>query len=134
MKMKRIIALLTASYLLVACGVTQVHTMGDVPRDKVAFIEGVPGYNPLSIITIEIYSIDGVRVTRKTNVFEVAAGEHEIEVMCRREQPEFIQRHYVFNITLKAGHRYKPQLDMTQECMVNYIDKVTGKKYVGKEN
>ena len=134
MKVKRFLLLLIAISSITACGVTHVHTMGNVPHDQVAFIEGVPGYNPLSIISVEIYSIDGVRVTRKSNVFEVAAGEHEIEVMCRREQPEFIQRHYVFNITLKAGHRYKPQLDMTQDCLVNYIDKTTGKKYIGREN
>jgi len=134
MNVKRFLLHLMTLFFLTACGVTQVHTMGDVPRDKVAYIEGVPGYNPLSIITVEIYSIDGVKVTRKSNVFEVAAGEHEIEVMCRREQPEFIQRHYIFKMTLKAGHRYRPQLDMTQDCLVNYIDKATGKKYSGTES
>jgi len=120
--------------LVSACGVTHVHEMGVVPHDKVAFIEGVPGWNPLSVITVQIYSIDGKKVSRTNNVFEVRAGEHEIEIMCRREQPEFIQRHYVFSMTLKAGHRYKPQLDMTQDCLVNYIDKTTGKKYIGSEN
>jgi len=119
---------------LTACGVTHVHDKGDIAHEKVAFIEGVPGYNPLSIITVEIYSIDNKKVTRKTNVFEVAAGEHRIEVMCRREQPEFIQRYFVFNFTLKAGHRYKPRLDMTKDCHIDYIDKATGKKYTGVES
>ena len=119
---------------LTACGVTHVHDKGDIAHDQVAFIEGVPGYNPLSIITVQIYSIDNKKVTRKTNVFELSAGEHRIEVMCRREQPEFIQRYFVFTIQLKAGHRYKPRLDMTKECHVDYVDKATGKKYTGTES
>lgn len=119
---------------LTACGVTHVHDKGEIAHEKVAFIEGLPGYNPLSIITVQIYSIDNKKVTRKTNVFEVSAGEHRIEVVCRREQPDYIQHHFVFNMTLKAGHRYKPQLDMTQPCHIDYIDKTTGKKYIGEES
>ena len=134
MNAKRFFSLLVLISTVTACGVTHVHEKGQVPHDKVAFIEGLPGYNPLSIITVQVYSIDNKKVTRKTNVFEVSAGEHTIEVMCRREQPEYIQRYFVFTMQLKAGHNYKPRLDMTQDCHVDYIDKVTGKKYVGTEN
>lgn len=134
MKVKRFFYLLPIILILSACGVTQVHQIGDVSENEVAFIEGVPGYNPLSIITVQIYSIDNKKVPRNNNVFQVAAGQHTIEVMCRREQPEFIQRHFVFTIVLKAGHRYKPKLDMTKDCHVDYIDKTTGKKYIGVES
>lgn len=134
MNVKRFFYLMITGLALTACGVTHVHDKGSIPHDKVSFIEGLPGYNPLSIITVQIYSIDNKKVTRKTNVFEVAAGEHRIEVMCRREQPEFIQRYLVFNFHLKAGHRYKPRLDMTKDCHFDYIDKASGKKYTGTES
>lgn len=129
---KRVFIFLLAGFLA-SCGVTHVHTMGTLPHDEVAFIEGVPGWNPLSVITVQIYSIDGKVVSRKNNVFEVLAGEHEIEIMCRREQPDFIQRHFVFKLTVVAGHRYKPKLDMTKDCHVDYMDRTTGKKYTGTE-
>ena len=134
MNAKRFFYLMIAMLTLTACGVTQVSDQGLIPRDKVAFIEGLPGYNPLSIITVQIYSIDNKKVTRKTNVFEVSAGEHRIEAVCRREQPDFIQRYLVFDFHLKAGHRYKPRLDMTKDCHFDYIDKTTGKKYTGVES
>lgn len=134
MKVNRFFILLIILLTVSACGVTTVHELGSVPRDQVAFIEGVPGWNPLSVITVQVYSIDGKKVIRSNNVFEVRAGEHEIEIMCRREQPEFIQRHFSFKFILKAGHRYKPRLDMTKDCHVDYIDKATGKKYTGTES
>ena len=134
MKVRIFFLLVSVSSLLIACGVTPVHEGGKLPRDQVAYIAGLPGWNPLSLITVEVYSIDNKKVSRKSNTYEVKPGMHRLEVRCSHEKPEFIQRYFVFNINMKAGNRYRPKLDMSKDCHVDYIETATGKKITGSEN
>lgn len=134
MKVKVFLSLFISIWLITSCGTTALHDSGKLTREQAAYIVGLPGWNPLSIITVQVYSIDNKKVTRKTNKFEVAPGKHRLEVRCSREKPEFLQRHYVFNINMLAGHRYKPKLDMTKECYVMYEESGTGKQIVGVES
>ena len=134
MKVRIFFYLLLSAFLLNACGVTPVHDGEKLPRDQVAYIAGLPGWNPLSLITVQVYSIDSKKVTRKTNTFEVKPGMHRLEVRCSHDKPEFVQRYFVFNINMKAGARYRPKLDMSKDCHVDYIESATGRKIIGIEN
>lgn len=134
---RRIIAkttMLLIPIILVACAAEHVHERGELDDKKVAYVKGLPGWNPLSVIAVTIYRIDGKPVNSKAARYELLPGEHEIKVSCTRETPDHVQRDFVFNILLKAGHSYKPRLDMTRDCHVNYIDETTGKIYTGTEN
>ena len=118
---------------LTACGAVSPHANGTATSSKMAVIKGVPGWNPLSLIAVQIYSIDGKKINGKNTRIELLPGQHQLKVRCSREDPEPIQRFYLFDMVLKAGHEYKPKLDMTQECYLNYIDTMTGKLFMGIE-
>ena len=118
---------------LAGCSPTHVHERGDMPHQKVAFIKGLPGWNPLSVIAVDIYRIDGAKVKAKNDYFEVLPGMHEISVRCSREKPEHISLYYRFSIDMKSGHTYRPKLDMTKECYMVYIDENSGAVYQGTE-
>ena len=98
-----------------------------------AIIKGLPGWNPLSVIAVQIYRIDGVKYNKPRSKYELASGKHEIKVRCSRSKPEQVQRYYTFDLYLKAGHVYKPKLDMTKDCYVTYVDATTGEKFIGVE-
>ncbi|MDH5394299.1 MAG: hypothetical protein OEY11_14020 [Gammaproteobacteria bacterium] len=123
------------SLLLTACG-SNANIKNLAAADPgMAIIKGIPGWNPLSVITVQLYRLDGKKVSSQYNRFEVLPGEHELKVRCRRESPEAIEsaeaieRYYTFKINLKAGHEYKPKLDMTRDCYLQYIDANTGKSF-----
>lgn len=133
MKNKRLLMVFIsiAFSVLAACSMSPVQQTS--ASKHTALIKGLSGWNPLSVIAIQIYRIDGKKFQKASN-HEVAAGKHEVEVRCSRETPERVQRYYVFDMYLKAGHVYKPKLDMTKDCYVYYIDVATGKKYIGVED
>lgn len=99
-----------------------------------ATIKGLPGWNPLSVIAVQIYQIDSRKYQKPRSKYELSAGKHKIKVRCSREKPERVQRYYTFDLYLKAGHVYKPKLDMTKDCYLSYIDATTGKKFIGVED
>jgi len=115
--------------ILSACSTGQLKT-DDKQKDNVAVIKGLSAWNPLSVIAVQLYKIDGKKVKNKSRQ-EVMPGEHEIEARCSRETPTRSQQYLIFKMYLKAGHEYKPKLDMTKECYFEYVDAVTGKRYVG---
>jgi hypothetical protein len=120
--------------LMAGCEAKHVHDAGVLPDKEVAYIKSLPGWNPLSVISVQIYRIDGKKVSGNTPRFELLPGPHEIKVSCSRETPEHVNHYFVFNMSLKAGHSYKPKLDMTQDCHVDYVDEATGKVFSGTKN
>ncbi|MDH5425240.1 MAG: hypothetical protein OEY29_09620 [Gammaproteobacteria bacterium] len=118
--------------VITACSTQQDKAAGSSQTNNMAVVKGLSSWNPLSVIAVTIIRIDDKEFSRAAN-HEVTAGKHTIEVRCSREQPERAQSHFAFEMVLKAGHQYKPRLDMTKECHVNYIDTVTGKIYPGIE-
>jgi len=131
--MKKIILkrtiIVTIFAVLTACSLNQAK-VDDVAKDNMAVIKGLSAWNPLSVIAVELYKIDGKKVNNKSRQ-EVNPGEHEIEARCSRETPTRSQQYFIFKMYLKAGHEYKPKLDMTKDCYFDYIDVDTGKKYAG---
>ena len=125
---------LSFAVLLTACGVTHVHEEGHLPDAKVSYIKGIPGWNPLFAAGVQIYRIDGEKVRRRNNTFELIPGDHTIAVRCVIDQPEHISKSYVFTLNMKAGHTYRPKLDMTEECGLKFIDVNTGAVYSGQLN
>jgi len=125
----RVITTVLAMLLLSSCAAIQPSQTQSVSSSKVAVLKGLPGWNPLSVVEVKIFRIDGKKVSSRNSRFEVSPGEHRFEVRCSREQPEPVQRYFVFEMYLKAGHEYKPQIDMMRECHVDYIDISSGKKY-----
>jgi hypothetical protein len=116
---------------LSACSVSPVQQPS--VNKHLAVVKSLPGWNPLSVISVHIYRIDDKKFKKAKN-HELLPGQHEIEVRCNRESPERMQRYFVFDMYLKAGHVYKPKLDMSKDCYVYYVDVATGKKYIGVED
>lgn len=116
---------------LSACGVNPVQQTS--VNKQMAIVKSLPGWNPLSVVSVHIYRIDDKKFKKATN-HELSPGQHEIEVRCSRETPERVQRYFVFDMYLKAGHVYRPKLDMTKACHVYYVDVASGKKYIGVED
>ena len=131
MNNKRLLMISIAFSVLTACSMSPVQQTSD--SQNTALIRSLPGWNPLSVIAVQIYRIDDKKFQKASN-HEVTAGEHKVEVRCSRETPEPVQRYYIFDMYLKAGHVYKPKLDMTKDCYVYYVDAATGKKYIGVED
>jgi len=115
--------------ILTACSMGP-SKVDDEVKDNVAVIRGLSAWNPLSVIAVELYKIDGKKVTSKSRQ-EVSPGEHQIEARCSRETPTRSQQYFIFQMYLKAGHEYKPKLDMTKDCYFDYVDVTTGKRYTG---
>lgn len=117
---------------LTACAANTQKNESAIKTDM-AVIKGVPGWNPLSLIAVQVYSVDGKKISGKNTRIELLPGQHQLKVRCSREDPQPVQRFYVFNMVVKAGHEYKPKLDMTQECYLRYLDTTTGKIFTGIE-
>jgi len=113
-----------------SCGAGDIYKTGGEQHDNVAVIKGLSAWNPLSVVAVELYKIDGIKAKNK-NRQEVSPGEHEIEARCSRETPERSQQYLIFKMYLKAGHEYKPKLDMTKDCYFDYVDVNTGRRYTG---
>ncbi|MDH5518837.1 MAG: hypothetical protein OEY36_13625 [Gammaproteobacteria bacterium] len=118
------ITLMFISVVLTACS-----TASKSDNPGMAVIKGIPGWNPLSVIKVEVYSVDGENVSLKNNKLELKPGSHELKTRCRREEPETVQKYYRFKLQLKAGHQYKPKLDMTQDCYFEYEESVSAKRF-----
>jgi len=125
-KTTTIIAMLA---MVSACSMGQLKT-SDKADENIAVVKGLPAWNPLSVVAVQLYKVDGKKVTNKSRV-EIRPGEHTIEARCSRETPTRSQQYFIFNMYLKAGHEYKPKLDMTKDCYFDFVDAVTGKRYTG---
>ena len=123
------LTLLLISLSTAACSTSSQFNDSSVMDSKMAVIKGIPGWNPLSMMTVEIYNVDGKNVSLQNNRISLRPGEHEIKVRCRREEPETVQKYYRFKLQLKPGHQYKPKLDMTQDCYFEYEESVSAKRF-----
>ena len=132
-KISSVVFIITVFSFLSACSVAQVKDTVKVKNQNMAIVKGLSAWNPLSVIAVQVYRIDDKKFKKPGN-HEVSPGQHQIEVRCSRETPERVQRYFVFDMYLKAGHEYKPKLDMTKDCHVDYVDSETGKKYIGVED
>lgn len=119
---------------IVACGTTRIQDKSMTPKQGVAYIKGIPGWNPLYAAGIQIYRIDDNKVSRVNNTYELAPGNHKISVRCTIEQPEFVSKSYIFNIDMLVSHTYHPVLDTTQACALHFIDAASKKVFIGVPN
>lgn len=127
--LSKILLVLTAA-VISACSVNPI-AVTKIDENK-ALVKGLSGWNPLSVIAVHIYRVDDKKFKKPSN-HQLSPGNHIIEVRCNRETPEHIQNYYRFDMNLEAGHVYKPKLDMTKDCYLDYVDVVTGEKYIGVE-
>lgn len=123
------LAILLISLSTTACSTSSEFNSSSAADSKMAVIKGIPGWNPLSVMTVEIYSVDGKSVSLKNNRLKLQPGEHEIKVRCRRESAEAIQKYHKFKLQLKAGYQYKPKLDMTKDCYLEFQESLSLKRF-----
>lgn len=132
MKNKILFKVLLAFTMAVVSACSVSPTANTEVNADTALVKGLSGWNPLSVIAVHIYSVDDKKFKKPSN-HQLSPGKHIIEVRCSRETPEHLQNYYRFDMKLEAGHVYKPKLDMTKGCYVDYVDVVTGQKYIGVE-